>query len=133
MATITISGSAIVVKSTLTPDEIALVTKYRPAAAMLYEGEGKEKEPVFAIGLTSGNGSISPLGAQFSRVTTDADGKATITMVGGFAEGEDPRNVVAEAVGTAIIKLNQLEETLPAIIEEIATEKAAVLENITLA
>lgn len=133
MATITVSGNAIIVKSGFTPDEIALVAKYRPAAAALYEGEGATKEPVFGIGVTTGTGSISQLGALFSRTTTDPDGKATITLVAQFPDDAEPKDVVAELVGTAIIQLNKLEATLPAVIEEIAAEKAAILENITVA
>lgn len=133
MATITVSGNAIIIKSGFTPDEIALVAKYRPAAAALYEGEGQNREPVFGIGVTPGTGSLSKLGAMFSRTTTDPDGKATITLVSNFPEDVDPKDVVAELVGTAIIQLNKLEATLPAVIDEIAAEKAAILENITVA
>ena len=36
-------------------------------------------------------------------------------------------------IGSAIIKLSDLEETLPEVLEQIAGEKAAVMETITVA
>lgn len=39
----------------------------------------------------------------------------------------------ADALGSAIINLNALEAKLPEVLEAIAAEKAAVMENITVA
>lgn len=132
MASITITGNAIVVKSTLTPEQIALVAKYRPEALVLFEGEGKDRCPVFAIGTVSaGTGSINKVGACFPKNTTDPDGKAVITLIGEFGEG-DVREQVADKIGKAILNLNTIEAALPAVIEEIEEQKAAIIENITV-
>lgn len=40
---------------------------------------------------------------------------------------------MADHLGSAIISLNKLEETLPAVLSEIADEKAQVMSNITVA
>ena len=45
----------------------------------------------------------------------------------------DVKDWVADRLGAAIISLNKLEEKLPAVLDEIAAEKANVLSNITVA
>ena len=54
-------------------------------------------------------------------------------MVAGCATDGDIKEWVADRIGTAIINLNKLEEKLPAVLEEIAAEKAEVMSNITVA
>lgn len=91
------------------------------------------KEPIFAIGTTEGCGNINQVGASFGRESHDDDKYATITMVAGCATDGDIKEWVADRIGTAIINLNKLEEKLPAVLEEIAAEKAEVMSNITVA
>ena len=130
MANITIAGDAVVVTSSLSLENLKLIEKYRPDALVLKGGEDG-KEPVFLIGTTCGKGSINKNGAEFSGESHDDAKLATITMTG-VVKGEDVKESVADALGQALIKLNKLEETLPTVLDEIAAEKAAVMENITL-
>ena len=51
MAKVKVAGQAIVIISEIKLDDIKTVAKYRPAALTLYEGEGDDREPVFAIGI----------------------------------------------------------------------------------
>lgn len=132
MAKIVIAGEAVVITSSMKLEDLRTIAKYRPEALVLKGGEDG-KESVFAIGVArSGAGEISKYGAAFATESHDDEKLATITLVNNCADG-DVREAVAESVGTAIINLNKLEETLPAVLAEIAAEKEAVLSHITVA
>lgn len=133
MAKITIAGDAVVVTSAMKLEDLRTISKYRPNALTLMGGEDG-KEPIFAISvIKNGVGEINKYGASFGSETHDDEKLATITMTAcGIAEG-DIREVVADYIGSAIINLINLEETLPAVIAEIAAEKAAVMDSITVA
>ena len=132
MARITIAGDAVVVTSALKLEDIKTIAKYRPNELILKGGEDG-KEPIFGIGVTSGCGSINEVGASFGRESHDEDKLATITMCTGSDVTGDVKEWVADHIGGAIIKLNKLEEKLPAVLAEIADEKAAVMSNISVA
>jgi hypothetical protein len=132
MAKIVIAGDAVVVTSSLKLEEIRTVEKYRPNELVLKGGEDG-KEPIFAIGVTDGCGNINEVGASFGRETHDEEKLASITMCTGAGITGDIKEWVAERIGGAIIKLNKLEEKLPAVLEEIEAEKAEVMSNITVA
>lgn len=128
MAKITVAGQAVVVTSSLKYDDIKLIAKYRPDALTLYS-EDEEKEPVFKIGLTDGVGTIGTYGAEFSQPA--ADGSASLTLI---YEGEtdDLKESIVDSIGGALLKLNKLERKLPAVVAEIASEKAEILSNISV-
>ena len=130
MAKVIIAGDAVVITSDVKLEDIKLVKKYRPEALTLFEGEGKEKEAVFRIGI--GCGGIGKYGAEFDAETRDDEKLATLTTLipAGTA---DAKAYVSDTFGRAILKLNKLEATLPGVIEEIAAEKAAIEANITVA
>ena len=77
---------------------------------------------------------VSPgrTGATFGSESHDDAKLATITF--GLSAGDgDIKEQVADVLGSAIINLSKLEETLPEALEQIADEKAAVMETITVA
>lgn len=127
MAKVTIVGQACVITSAVKLDDIKLIKKYRPEALSLYEGEGNERIPVFSIGVTSEGNCINNVGAEFSHA--NEEGYAQITLMVTKTDKEE----IADAIGRPILKLNKLEESLAAVIDEIAAEKAAILENIEVA
>lgn len=129
MATIKVTGNAVVITSALTVKQIETAAKYRPQALLLLD---EDKNPVFAVGIGGGTGSITKHGAVFSR-TADAEGRATITLITAFPDDADRKEFVADLLGNAVLNLNKLEATLPAVLGEVAAEKAAVLEGITIA
>ena len=131
MAKIVIAGDAIVVTSAMKLEDIKTIEKYRPKALVLMGGEDG-KEPIFAIGTTPGAGNINAVGASFGAETHDDSKLACITLFLTGVTG-DVKEYVADRLGTALIQLNKLEEKLPAVLAEIAEEKAAVLGNITVA
>ncbi len=130
MAKIVIAGDAVVVKSDLKLEDIKTIEKYQPKALTLMGGE-EGKEPIFALGTTTGAGSINSVGASFGRA--DADGKAVVTMVMTGVPTEKAKDWVADTLGGAIINLNALEAKLPAVLSEITTQRATVMENISVA
>ena len=129
MARIKIVGESVVIISDIKFDDYKMIAKYRPAKLVLKGGDDG-KEPIFAVGVaTNPRGSINKMGAEFGSEAHDGTGRATITFDLPQTDG-DVKEAVAEKVGAAIIYLNKLEETLPDVVNEIAAEKAAVLENI---
>lgn len=133
MAKIVIAGDAIVITSTQKLEDIKTLEKYRPNALTLYEtDENGKKTEVFKVGSTTGEGAISQYGASFGSTTHDTAKLATITM--SLPRGvEDAKKYVADMVGVAIINLNKVEEQFEAALAEVTAEKAAVLENISIA
>lgn len=127
MAKVIIVGQAIVIKSELSLDDIKLVEKCFPKALTLMGGDDG-KEPVFCIGTTTGEGSINKNGASFNSASNDEEKKACITLAAvGIA---DIKEWVTDNLTAPLISLNKLEEKIPAVLSEIAAEKAAVEANI---
>ena len=131
MAKVTIAGDAVVVTSAIKLEDLRNIKKYRPAALILKGGEDG-KEPIFAINVTNGNGDINQYGASFGAATRDDKKLATITLVAPGVEG-DIKEFVADKLGSALINLNKLEETLPGVVQSIAAEKAQVMGAISVA
>lgn len=128
---VTILGEAVVVTSSMKLEDLRTIAKYRPKALTLMGGD-KGDDPVFAVGVTTGSGSINSYGASFGRESNDDEKLATITMSFNGAAGGDIKERIADVLGAAIINLSKLEEQLPAVLAEIAEEKAAVMSNITV-
>ena len=128
MAKISIAGQAVVVTSAMALEDIKTIKKYRPEALILKGGEDG-KEPIFALGI--GEGKINQVGASFNKSTRDEAKLATLTMTTNF-DGEDIVAFVTDTLGGALMNLNKLEETLPAVLAEINAEKATIQQNITV-
>ena len=110
MAKIVIAGDAVVVKSELKLEDIKTIEKYNAKALTLMGGD-EGKEPIFALGTTTGTGSINSVGASFGKA--DSDGKAVITMVMQGVPTEKAKDWVADTLGAALMNLNTLEGKLP--------------------
>ena len=131
MAKMNIAGNALVVTSGMTLEQLNMVKKYRPGALKLMGGEKKDQE-IFCIDTYTGNGGISAYGACFGSVTHDDEKKACITIVLEGVKG-DIKEYVADTYGEAYTHLCELEATLPGVIEEITTQKSAIMAAITVA
>lgn len=130
MAKVIIAGNAVVINSSMKLDDLKMIAKYRPDALTLMGGEKKD-EPVFSIFVADGNGSINSVGAVFGEETRDDAKLATMTMV--VKPNGDVKEYVADELGSALINLSKLEETLPSVIEEIKAERASILDSIEIA
>lgn len=124
-ATAVIVGSSCVVTSEMTLEDLKTIKALRPKALVMHEGEGKEKEPVFAIGVTERSaGSINENGATFGPVTSK-EGKATITMNFG-PDVKDPVEEIERLYGLGLLRLNKLEKTFAPVLDEIKAEKESI-------
>ena len=127
MARIVIIGSALVVESTATIEEIKTLEKFAPKALQLFESDGKTID--YIVGSTTGKGSINKIGASFGSATGE---KATITLdipVG----TKDPVAYAEEVIGVSIIKLNKIEAQFADALAEVSAQIEEVRSNITLA
>lgn len=132
MAKVAIAGDAVVITSSMKREDLLTIAKYRPNALVLKGGEDN-KETIFRISANkNGDGEINKYGATFGSESHDEEKLATITVFLNRADG-DVKEQVADALGSALINLGALEETLPAVLEEIAAEKATVMDSITVA
>ena len=130
MAKITVAGKAIVLTSSLKHEDIKLIEKYRPEALTIYGSEDDGKEPVFML-RAGEKDTINEFGISFSGETHD-EKLASLTAFFPFADGEDIRETVADMFGTALKHLEQLEDSLPTVIEEIKQERAEIMSNIDI-
>lgn len=127
----TVMGNACVITSSVDLADYELVKKYRPEALVLYKGEGSDKEPVYAVGLTKVSaGSMNSQGATFGP-TASAEGKATITLLIDPDE-DDVKQMLEDKIGAGLLKLGQIEDSIAAIVEDIHAEQASVRERITV-
>lgn len=132
MAKVTILGDAAVIKSTLKLDDIKNVKKYRPKALALKGGEDG-KEDIFVIDTAESDaGSINSFGAVFTRESRDEDKNACITITIP-ASITDAEKYIVDEFGGALMNLKKMEEILPAVIAEIAADKASIMADIAVA
>lgn len=135
MATLKIVGDAVVLTSSAKLEDLKLLEKYKPDALRLYKtNEDGKKEVVFTVKTTtSGQGGINARGAIFGSAAHDGTGQATVTdRVPEGVTTENLREKIADLVGTGVISLNKVEEQIPAALEEVKAEKAAILESISV-
>lgn len=130
MAKITVAGKAIVLTSSLRYEDIKLVEKHRPEALTVYGTGDDGKEPIFML-RAGEKDTINEFGISFSGETHE-EKLASLTAFFPFIEGEDIRETVADMFGKALKHLEQLEASLPAIIEEIKSERAEIMSNIDI-
>lgn len=130
MAKIKIVGDAVVVTSAVKLEDYKKVKKYRPKALVLMGGEDN-KEEIFRVGISSGNGSVKPYGIEFGKETRDENKLACITTVLEGIGDEDIKKYVADAYGQAILLLNKIEEKIPSVLAEIAAEESKILACIS--
>ena len=120
-----------VVTSTMKREDLETAKKYRPNALVLYEGEGEEREPVFGVDVKDDCGSLNTCGAVFGKRTGEhGEAKITLAIPNSVA---DPKKYVQDTYGYALLKIKAFEETLGAVIDEIAAEKAEIESHITMA
>lgn len=133
MAKITIAGNAAVITSELKLEDVKMVAKYRPEALILKGGKDNE-ETLFRIAVSvCGIGEIGKYGACFDEVSRSEGGAATVTMTIDGIGDKDVKEYIADTYGSAIAKLNAIEEKLPGVVAEITEQKQAVIDSITVA
>lgn len=129
MANIIITGSAIVLKSSLTLDTLKKLKKYDPSALKIVDDKERLQ---FKVDIAAeGNGSVCEKAIFFAPVTHDAEKLATVTLqipdsVSNAAE------YAADLLGAAFTQLEILESTMAAASVVVDEKKAAMLEKIVI-
>lgn len=132
MAKLSILGNAVVITSAVKLEDIRTIEKYNKDALILTEEVDGKKIPVFRVA-TGTNGSINENGASFADATRDDKKLAQITLGTAIAGAvSDAKEWAADKFGKALVRLNKLEATIPAVLEQIAADKAAVMANISV-
>ena len=126
---IALVGDALVLTSTLKVEEIELLKKYKPDALKIKDAEGND---VFAIAYKDGCPGINNKGITFSGESRDGNGYATLTANLDLNEGEDPKEAVADIIGTPAVKVNEIEAAAPAALAEVLAARAALIDSITV-
>ena len=129
MASIKKFGEAVVITSAAKLEDIKKLAKYRPEALTLYS-EGEEKEPMFTVGLCAKKtGSVSKYGIEFGGASDE--GFAQVTMIYAGPD-EGVAEALADTIGPQINQLNKLEESFPAVLEQIDADIAAIMSCIEI-
>lgn len=123
-----VTGGAIVVSSIATPEELRTIKKYRPDALKLVDE--KTKNVQYLVSIAGGLGELNGNGAIFGQ-HADAEGKATIT-IGAPDDVSDVRNWAIENLGSALLKLNKVEQQFAEQLSSIAADRAAIEASITI-
>ena len=123
-----VTGGAIVVSSIATPEELRTIKKYRPDALKLVDKETKNVQ--YLVSIAGGLGELNGNGAIFGQ-HADGEGKATIT-IGAPDDVSDVRDWAIEHLGSALLKLNKVEEQFTEQLESIAADRAAVEASIVV-
>lgn len=130
MATkIIVSGDGVTVKFDKTLSEIKTLEKHDPKALRLLD---EDKNEVFRVASTTGEGSINAYGATFGSESRDDAKKAILTLIMP-TEARDAKAWVEEVIGTAILKLNKVEAQMTEALSQVNNDLAAVRESITVA
>lgn len=129
MANIIISGSAVVLKSSVTLETIKKLKKYAPDSLILRD----EKERlIFKVDVAAqGTGDVAEKAVYFAPVTHDPAGLATVSF-GIPASVSDAKAWVADELGGAFPKLQELEAAMEAQSDLVDAAKAAMMENISV-
>ena len=116
-----------VLTSTIKKADLELVKKYRPEALKIKDSDGND---IFGMSYSAGKPCISKIGVTFG--SANADGFAIVTgdIPEKLPEGVNAGEYVADVVGAALNYINVLEADIPAVVEVIKTERAALLESI---
>ena len=131
MSKISIVGNVAVITSALQLETLKTIKKYRPKALTLMGGENN-KEPIFCIDVGSrGNGELNGNGAYFIEHTRDDQKLACITVSLNGVEG-DVKEYLADRFGEAMMHLNTMEASLPAVLTEVKAQKDAVMAAISV-
>lgn len=129
----TVKYNNVFVTSAYDIETLKKVKKFRPEALVLYKGEGKEKEPVCAIGV-SGSASANEMGVTFAKnsVTTPKVATMSIELPNGKTTVEEINEFVREKLGLAIVNCTKIEEQIAEVMGSIAADEAAMNAAITI-
>lgn len=125
-AKIILTGDACIIKSGVKLEDWKKVLKFEPDFGLYND----DNEPIFLVAIDENMGSLNNNGAVFS-TRADHEGYAVITTVIDPAV-EDKIQAVTDKLGTALLRLNELESKVPDKIEAANNKEQEIREAITL-
>lgn len=125
-AKIVLTGDACIIKSGVKLDDWKKVLKFEPDFGLYNE----DSEPIFLVDVDENMGSLNSNGAVFS-TRPDHEGYAVITTVIDPSV-EDKVQAVTDKLGTALLRLNELEAKVPEKIDAANAKEQEIREAITL-
>jgi len=129
MAQVKKFGEAVVITSAAKLEDIRKIAKYRPNALVLMGGEDG-KEPVFCVGLSNKrSGSINSLSISFGGCNEEGFAQVTFAYEGPAA---DVKAALADSIGPQVTMLSKLEESFPAVLEEIDADVSRIMASIEI-
>lgn len=131
MAKIKVVDQAVVLTSELTNEELERAKKYFPQALVLTGKDEDGKNVVtFAIGVTSGEGSIGKYGVEFKKGA--AAEKASVTILIPKMGKKEKETFVKDEYGKALQNLIKIEEGYAASKTAYDAEYAAISKNVVV-
>lgn len=129
-ATVKVLGSACIVESAMTPEEIALLEKFQPKALSFYDYVNMQDVEVYRVALAKdGAGSLNKYGATFGGKSST--GKAIATMVIP-CDVEDPKKWVVDNIGASLLNLNRVERLAVADLQQVKEDCTALEGSIMI-
>ena len=120
-AHIDLTGAAAVLVSDVALEDWKRVEKFEPDAMKIFDEEG---DVVFKVATCCCTGSINKNGVCFGSYTNEG-GKATVTILLDD-KIEDRKEAVKEIAGSALLDLNEIEKSIPEILESIGNKEAEI-------
>lgn len=126
---ITIAGDAFVITSDIKKKDFDLLKKYKPEVLTITDEEGND---VFSVDYAEGRPSIAKFGITFSGVTRNNTAKLTLTSA--IPQGiADAKEYVADTIGSVMANIKVIEDRVSTGATEVANERKALIDSITVA
>lgn len=130
MANIKVLGDIFAITSSVKLEDLKRIKRFRPEALTTKDENG---EPTFMVDV-SRSGGFNADCVVFSCETQDEARLACVTAdLPKVPEGKNVREFLADEVGGVLAKLNKLEATLPAVLDEINVEHETAMASIDVA
>ena len=122
-----ILGAAAVLVSGVKLEDWKLVEKYAPEALKIVDED--DGEALFKVACGPGGGSVNQCGICWGSYTS-GEGYATVTVLLD-EDVEDKKEAVTDVMGSAILDLAEIEETIPGLLAEIEEKRRKIAAFIT--
>lgn len=126
-----VNGTTLTITSSAKVAEIEKLAKSDPDALQLFEEKDNKKIPTFLVSAKVGGiPQVGPFGIVFNGKTYEG-GYATVTVgLPDFDTAEAAKEYVADKYGAALKNLCQWEPQVPGKLEQLANERAMILDLI---
>lgn len=114
--------------STLKVDDIKLVQKYRPKALKKKDADGND---IFAMSYVEGRPCVAAHGITFGAKSHEGGYAMIVAALPEVEAGVNVKERIADIVGSDLTYINELEASIPTVVEAIRSERAAIINSVT--